>query len=240
MKVKIFANLKKPAVRKALPGLKKILCKNLARPGDGKFDAAFALGGDGWLLKTLSLLSAEKTDIYFFPMGENTFTRGFKISDASKIISGMMKTERYRPPYLKTFTRAFNEIVIKTGKIARCVKYEVTAGRKKFASEGDGIIVATPLGSTAYSAAAGGETLPLGSGKAVITPMISFTGRKKSMLTSLKNRIKIKILEKQGDLWESADGRETAPAGKTTVITSGKAACRIVFPAGGTAKRRKK
>ena len=230
MRIKIFANIKKPAVCGNLAVLRSILREKKIKRNNDEFDTAFVLGGDGWLLKVLSEIFMRKSDIYFFPMGENTFTKGFQISDAEKIASGKIKGVRYAPSYLKSFSPAFNEIIIKTGRFARCMKYEVTADGRKFAAEGDGVIVATPFGSSAYNAAAGGEVLSLGCESAVITPVISFTGRKKSVKVPLKSVIKIRITEKQGDVWEVIDGRESRAARDLTVIKSGKAACGIVFP----------
>ncbi len=239
MKIAIFANTGREKVRKNLVVLKKILKKKgiSVSPRHGgcnisasNFDTAFVLGGDGWLLKTLREVYSKKVSVYFFPMGENTYTRGFKISDVPGIIKASLKTIKYQPPYLKSSMTAFNDIVIKTGKVARTLKYKVTAGKKTIISEGDGVIVATPIGSSAYSLAAGGKILGIGSKKTAVTPLVTFRGDSKSAAVGQSCDIIVKILDKQGDVWEIADGSLIKPAAGTTIITQKKAVCRIIFP----------
>lgn len=231
MKIAVFANTGRTKVRKNLVLLKKILKKEGVEIKASGFDTAFVLGGDGWLLKTLRALAEKNVPVYFFPMGENTQTRGFKLSDIPEILNGSLKTLEYRPPYLQSSMTAFNDIVIKTGKVARCMKYELRAGKKTMKGEGDGVIVSTPLGSTAYNFAAGGRILPLRSEKTVVTPLAPFRGDKKSMLVEQGRVISFKILEKQGDVWEIADGSLIKPAKTLIKISRKKALCRIVFPA---------
>jgi len=218
MKIAIFANTGREKVRKNLALLKKILKKAEISVTVSKFDTVFVLGGDGWLLKTLR------------EVGENTHNRGFKISDVPEIINGTLKTVKYRPPYLQSSLTAFNDIVIKTGKVARTMKSKVSAGEKIISSEGDGVIVATPIGSAAYSKAAGGKILDINSKKTAVTPLVAFRGDSKGAAVGQSSDIIIKILNKQGDVWEIADGCLIKPAANTTKIIQKKAVCRIIFP----------
>ena len=230
MKIAIFANTGREKVRKNLALLKKILQKAEISVTVSRFDTVFVLGGDGWLLKTLREVHSKKVSVYFFPMGENTHNRGFKISDVPEIIKGTLKTVKYRPPYLQSSLTAFNDIVIKTGKVARTMKSKVTVGEKIISSEGDGVIVATPIGSAAYSKAAGGKILDINSKKTAVTPLVAFRGDSKGTAVGQSSDIIIKILNKQGDVWEIADGCLIKPAAVTTKIIQKKAVCRIIFP----------
>ena len=237
MKIAIFANTGRAKVRKNLAVLKKLLKKAGITVSSchgalsaSNFDTAFVLGGDGWLLKTLREVYLKKVSVYFFPMGENTHNKGFKISDVPGIIKGTLKTVKYRPPYLQSSMTAFNDIVIKTGKVARTMKSKVTAGKRTISSEGDGVIVATPIGSSAYSLAAGGKILGLESRKTAVTPLVAFRGDSRGILAGQSQNITVKILNKQGDVWEIADGCLIKPAAMTTKITQKKAVCFIIFP----------
>jgi len=87
------------------------------------------------------------------------------------------------------------------------------------------------LGSTAYNLAAGGKSLPLGSKKTAVTPILTFRGNSKGMLAGDKLNISVNILSKQGDVWEIADGCLIKPAASLTKISRKKASCRIIFPA---------
>ncbi|MEA2082371.1 MAG: hypothetical protein U9O97_06490 [Elusimicrobiota bacterium] len=230
MKIAIFANMGRKKVIKNLANLKKLLKKAGISVSVSNFDTAFVLGGDGWLLKTLREVYLKKVSVYFFPMGENTHNKGFKISDMAGILNGTLKTAEYTPPYLQSSMTAFNDIVIKTGKVARTMKYKVTAGKKTMISEGDGVIVATPIGSGAYNMAAGGKILGIGSRKTAITPLVAFRGDSKGTTIGQKQNITVKILNKQGDVWEIADGCLIKPAATITRIIQKQAVCRIVFP----------
>jgi len=223
MKIKIFANTAKEKVKRNLPVLKNRL-KGLKTVVTGSgYEAAFVLGGDGFLLKVLSEIYLKSVSIYFFPMGENTATKGFKLSDIKKIVSGKIAATEYLPLFLRTDLPAFNDIVIKTGQVARTLKYEIKTGGKKFLSEGDGVIVSTPLGSTAYNFAAGGPVVPLEQNAVIVTPLLSFKGFSHSIVVPAAQKIKIKILNKQGDVWEIHDGRNIKPAKNNLVISAGTA-----------------
>ncbi|MFH1957877.1 MAG: hypothetical protein ABIJ15_05330 [bacterium] len=230
MKIRIFANTRKEKVKKNLPILEKRLKGLKADVTGGVFEAAFVLGGDGFLLKVLSEIYRKKVSVYFFPLGENTAIKGFKLTDVKKIITGEIPKTEYFPPFLMTESPAFNEIVIKTGQVARTIKYEVCLAGKKIASEGDGVIISTPLGSTAYNFAAGGPAVPLEQDAVIITPLLSFTGFSRSIVVPPAQRIKIKILHRQGDVWEIHDGRQSIAAKKNTEIRTGTSLCRIIFP----------
>jgi len=226
MKIKIFANTRKEKVKKNLPIFEKRLKGMTGRV----FDTAFVLGGDGFLLKVLSEIYRRKVNIYFFPLGENTAIEGFKLTNVKKIIEGKIPKTEYFPPFLMTGSPAFNEIVIKTGQVARTLKYEVCLAGKKFVSEGDGVIISTPLGSTAYNFAAGGPIVPLEQAAVIITPLLSFTGFSRSIVVPPSQTIKIKILNRQGDVWEIHDGRQSRAVNKNTEIRTGTSLCRIIFP----------
>lgn len=230
MKIAIFANTGREKVRKNLIDLRKILKNSGISVSRSEFDTAFVLGGDGWLLKTLREVYSKKVSVYFFPMGENTHTGGFRIGDTPGLITNTLKTLKYRPPYLQSSMIAFNDIVIKTGKVARTMKYRVTAGKKSISSEGDGVIVATPIGSTAYNKAAGGKALALESKKTAITPLLAFRGDGKGIIIGQNHTITVEILSKQGDVWEIADGCLIKPALPLTKINRKTAMCRIIFP----------
>ncbi len=230
MKIKIFANTKKEKVRKSLPKLKKIVGKSKTAATAGNFDTAFVLGGDGWLLKTLAEVYKNETDIFFFPMGENTQTVGFNLKEAKKIISGNLKTEVYHPLFLCGRHIAFNDIVIKTGKVARTIKCRLKARKEVFEWEGDGAIISTPLGSTAYNFAAGGPVVEKKIDAVVVTPMMSFVGLSQSIVFPFSKPLEISIIEKQGDVWEIYDGTEIKPAAAKIKIVAKRSACKIHFP----------
>ena len=134
-----------------------------------KADLAIVLGGDGTLLKTARRMSRKKILI----LGVNFGTLGFltectptKMHDClKKIFKNQYETDRrsilrvtiYRDgKKIETFL-ALNDAVINQGAFARLIKMDLEIDSRKVVKvKADGIIVATPTGSTAHSLSAGG------------------------------------------------------------------------------------
>ncbi|MCD6423362.1 MAG: NAD(+)/NADH kinase [Elusimicrobia bacterium] len=223
--IKIFANRKLERVRKVLPQVKKIL-KNFKT---SLKKAYFVFGGDGFLLKTLSEIYTREAKVYFFPLGENSGIKGFKLKEIEKILENKIKTRKIKLPYLVAQRhRAFNDIVIRTGKIARTAKFKISCGRKEIFFEGDGVIISTPLGSGAYNFAAGGPQISIEKIATIITPLVVFKGWGKSIVTK-EDSVNVEILKKQGDVWICFDGRNFIPVEKRVKIRRKISKCEFVL-----------
>ena len=132
-------------------------------------DLSIVLGGDGTLLKTARRLSRKKTLI----LGVNFGNLGFltechpdrMYETLEKIFKGdyhvdkrsMLRVTVYRQgKKLDTFL-ALNDGVINQGAFARLIKMDLEVDNRKLVKvKADGLIVATPTGSTAHSLSAGG------------------------------------------------------------------------------------
>jgi len=223
--IKVFANKKLARVRKVLPQVQKIL-KNSKAPFK---KACFVFGGDGFLLKTLSEIYGKSEEVYFFPLGENSGIKGFKVGEIEKILKNKIKTKKKKLPYLAASGfRAFNDIVIKTGKIARTAKFKISCGKRKIFFEGDGVVISTPLGSGAYNFAAGGPRVNVEKTATIVTPLVVFRGWKKSIITK-EDSVNVEILKKQGDVWICFDGRNFILVEKRVKIKRKISKCEFVL-----------
>jgi NAD+ kinase len=134
-----------------------------------KTDLVIVMGGDGTLLKTARKMPRKKTPI----LGVNFGTLGFltecipdKMHEAlKKIFKGQYNLDRrsllrvtiyWQGKKIKTFL-ALNDAVINQGAFARLIKIDLEINNRKVASiKADGLIIATPTGSTGHSLSAGG------------------------------------------------------------------------------------
>lgn len=146
-------------------------------------DVLICFGGDGTLLH-----AARDATLHNVPvMGVNMGSVGFmaelersELSLLSKLAEGKYRTEErmmlqvrlLRGEKVLMEDLALNDAVISKGSIARVAELEVRANDVLVTSlTGDGIIVASPTGSTAYSMSAGGPIVEPTSREIIVTPV---------------------------------------------------------------------
>lgn len=104
---------------------------------------------------------------------------------------------------------ALNDIVIHTAGLARISTYQISMDGAFFVDlKADGILVASPTGSTAYSLAAGGPIVDPKTHLMVITPICAQHTVYKPMVVSDQTEVKIEVIYKNSDLLLTADGQE--------------------------------
>ncbi|QJE95599.1 NAD(+)/NADH kinase [Luteolibacter luteus] len=160
-------------------------------------DVIAVLGGDGTMLNAVAKLGPTDKPV----AGINIGTLGFLTSCtddevelfADTLLSGDYKTSRRTllcadvkgvDGSLKTFM-ALNEIVLARGQTGRLISLTAYIdGDLLNRYKADGLIVATPTGSTAYSLSAGGPLISPSAGAFVITPICPHTLSQRSLVIS--------------------------------------------------------
>ena len=102
-----------------------------------------------------------------------------------------------------------NDAVITKGAIARVVRLQVTAGTENIGRfSGDGVIVATPTGSTGYSLSAGGPIVEPTAQNFVISPICAHTGFPTSFVLSATGHVTVSSAEqgRNKQIFLSVDG----------------------------------
>ncbi len=135
-------------------------------------DLAIIIGGDGTMLNVARRLAPHSVPL----IGVNLGRRGF-LTDIPKdsvldslaaVLDGDFRSERRtmlnvelrRDEGVVHTASALNDVVVNKGQLARLIEFEVHVdGEFVSNTRGDGIIVATPTGSTAYALSAGGPIL---------------------------------------------------------------------------------
>lgn len=192
------------------------------RFGDvGETDAEIivALGGDGHMLATLRRRMADRKPVY----GMNRGTIGFLMNDFAEdgLLERLAKAEtvRIRPLLMRAQTlsgateerRAINEVSLlrQTAQTARI--RVIVDGKERMADLAcDGVLVATPAGSTAYNLSAHGPILPIGARLLALTPISAFRPRRwRGALLAQNANVRFEVLEpKLRPVSASADNLE--------------------------------
>jgi NAD+ kinase len=181
--------------------LKKKLLRIYKNNSAKKSDVIVVAGGDGYMLTVLKKYVAFKKPFY----GINCGTYGFlmnkyvsenlekKISRAKKTKINPLQIDNYKNKFSKKNLIAVNEIsLFRQTKQTASLKLEI--GKKTLIKKliGDGVLISTPAGSTAYNLSVHGPILSLNSGKLAITPISPFRPRRwKGKVVSNISKIKL-------------------------------------------------
>jgi len=189
-------------------------------------DIGIVLGGDGTMLRASSLVADDGVPVLGINLGSLGFLSPFDPSEAQRALEdalagGLRIEERLRMCVTltlsdgSTLTRnGLNEAVIHQGARARLVELEARVdGQLITAYRADGLIVATPTGSTAYSLAAGGPILMPGLGAFSITPICAHALTNRPLAVSQETTVSIQIprLSLSHDVMLTVDGAWVQP-----------------------------
>lgn len=232
-KIVIFANSTKPEVvsvaremqdyfeKKDLTVVKTDLSsdlKDLSIPAPDA-DLAISLGGDGTVLTCAYILKG--TGIPLIPVKTGTFGyitdtqaseykavfEAFVSGKTGTIARMMLDTSVERAGKVCFSTTVLNDVALTAASRARMVRLGLDIDGVNAAElKGDGILIATPTGSTAYSLAAGGPVLDASLQGIVINPVCPFTMSSRPLVVGSDKDITIRIPKQPGRLSLTADG----------------------------------
>lgn len=209
------------ALRKesAPPGIHSAANDKIFAPPD--LFCLFVLGGDGTFLSAarwigdlnIPVLGVKFGEIGFLAetAAENLFTAAEKIIDGDYTINRRMrlKVDVVREKKTIISEPVLNDIVINRGALARLADVETHINDHYLTTfRSDGLIVATPTGSTAYSLAAGGPVIHPDVPGIIITPICPFTLTNRPLIVPDSIRITLKLAQGASDIKLTFDGQE--------------------------------
>ncbi len=206
-----------------------IMEKNLIPLPKFKVDVILAFGGDGTFLRTFRALKKNIPVI-----GINCGRLGYILDLDSKTIEKELPAILNGGYYFEKRTRlqsevdgkklpfALNEVAIVPEMAGRLIKYNLQIDGELRREEGsDGIIVATPTGSTGHSLSAGGPIIRGNAKVLVITPINPINWSDRPMVLDDDAIVKVKRIVKEG-FEVIIDGQERFPMERQAVIKRGK------------------
>ena len=121
----------------------------------------------------------------------------------------MLRVELYAGGDLKSFCYALNDAVISNGSVSRIIDMELSENGHPVATyRADGLIVATPTGSTAYSMSAGGAIVDPSVPCFCVTPICPHSFAARPLIFSDRSSLEIRnICAREKMLYLTVDGR---------------------------------
>ncbi|MDG1254068.1 MAG: NAD(+) kinase [Glaciecola sp.] len=175
-------------------------------------DLAIVVGGDGNMLGAARVLARFPIHV----IGVNRGNLGFLTDidpetiteDLDAIFAGkgiieqrfLLEVDVFRHESLKSTNVAVNEVVLHHGKVAHMMEFEVDVnGRFMFSQRSDGLIIATPTGSTAYSLSGGGPILMPSLNALTLVPMFPHTLTSRPIVVDADSKINLRVSKVNSD-----------------------------------------
>lgn len=192
---------------------------------DDDVDLAFSLGGDGTVLFSARLVAGRRIPILAVNIGDFGFITEVAKDEWESAFHGyldgtidlsariMLQVEIRRNggetsgPY-----NALNDVVVGSRNISKVMKLGVRVSDTPLGRyRADGLIVATPTGSTAYSMAAGGPILMPEMEAMVLNPICPFTLSNRPLVIPGSEYILVEVEEQRLEIVLTLDGQTTVP-----------------------------
>ena len=228
-KVKIVIDKRKSHSRKTLRVVRRVIVNNGFTISE-KPDFIIALGGDGTLLAAANLYGKKQIPILGVNIGGLGFLTDVTYQQLTDTLTEI-KEKKYRiekrmvvrARFDQKVLYALNDLIVCTRIPGRVVEFSAVINKEyicRFIA--DGIIIATPTGSTAYSLATGGPILLPHTEAIIVTPISPHTLSVRPIVLPPDTKIEIEVGEK-GKALLVADGQRKKLIKTGHVIRFGKA-----------------
>jgi len=195
---------------------------------DGRFgrapepaDLVVVLGGDGTLLAAVRALGGREIPILGVNIGFLGFLTEIPLAELFSTLERIreegwtvdprttLEGEVVRQGRAIQRFRVLNDVVFNKGALARISDLEVRVDGAYLTNyRGDGLIVATPTGSTAYSLSAGGPIVQPQVPALVLSPICPHTLTQRPILLPDTCRVEVRLASKNGEVFLTLDGQE--------------------------------
>lgn len=165
-------------------------------------DMIIAVGGDGTILRTQNFISSKRIPVFGINMGTVGFLTEIDPEDTfgalKEVLSGNYFVEKRTQLQIwqnQKIHSALNEVVLMTRRPAKMLHIQISVD-EEVAEElrADGVIIATPSGSTAYSMSAGGPIVDPRVEAFIIVPICPFKLGARPTVVPNESQIKVKLL----------------------------------------------
>ncbi|MDP9267298.1 MAG: NAD(+)/NADH kinase [Acidobacteriota bacterium] len=182
------------------------------------------LGGDGTMLAAARSVSQAGIPILGVNLGSLGFLTEVRLEELEATLDAlthhqcvidaraMLHCQLVRGGKCVAAYEALNDIVVNKAALARMVDFDVYVNQQFVSNyKADGVIVATPTGSTAYSLAAGGPILTPDVDAFVITPVSPHALTNRPLVVPDRSEIMIEVQQPQEEAYLTVDGQTGGP-----------------------------
>lgn len=210
-------------------------------------DLAIVIGGDGAMLHVCRIVAPYLIPVIGVNLGRVGFLTDISVDNMVEDIAAVLKGESTLE--LRTMLNckimdqdnnelacypALNDIVLERGRLGRLIDYEVYVDEKlTIRSRGDGMIFATPTGSTAYALAAGGPVLTPNLDVVVAVPICPQSLSFRPLVIDAQSKIELKPLNVENiEVFVSMDGvlEHRIKVGESLFIEKSQTSVRLIHP----------
>ncbi len=194
------------------------------RPLGDWSDLMVVLGGDGTLLSAARRTAGVAAPIFGVNLGHLGFLTEAELPELypalSDVLEGryiiderlMIRVELIRDGLVQANLLALNEAVVGKGPHARLIEVEAYVDGLQVATyPSDGLIIATPTGSTAYSLSAGGPIVHPNLDVVLLTPICPHALYARAVAVDAESRIKVFVVGEHENTRLTVDGQDGAP-----------------------------
>ncbi|MBN1280781.1 MAG: NAD(+)/NADH kinase [Candidatus Thermoplasmatota archaeon] len=201
-----------------------------------KADLVVTIGGDGTILAAMSEIDKPVFAINSGGMGFLSEVESkYALEGLKHIIEGRYNVEERAKLKITMDGRrlpdATNEVTIQTARIAKILYLKIFVENELIESMGaDGVIIATPTGSTSYSLSVGGPIMDPAVNAMIIAPLAAFKLSARPWIIPLERKVEVRLLPKSKETNLVVDGRFLAPVTQDSdiVITGSEKKARFI------------
>lgn len=209
----------------------------------GTVDMVLSIGGDGTFLRTAAWVADTQTPILGINTGHLGYLAPLAVDDApafvDRLIAGDYTVEgrsliQVLSPATGGWPYALNEVAVTKDDSSSMISARaVLDGQELGTYKADGLIMATPTGSTAYSLSAGGPVVQPSAPVWLFTPIAAHSLAVRPVVTGHEGTVTITADGRGHSFRLVVDGRYTTlPMGTTVVLQRAPFQVRVVLPAG--------
>jgi len=203
-----------------------------------RVDVVIVVGGDGTFLRVSRELAHMDLPILGVNMGHKGFLAEIEVPELEQYLELLIEGDyllgermmlqadviRRGQPY-KSFI-SLNDVIISRGPFSRIIRLNTYVNDDFLECyPGDGMIIASPTGSTGYSLSAGGPILNPMLKALVITPICPHLLYQRSVVVHMEDLVTVNVATKQGEVFLTFDGQEGFALQYQDVIKVQKASC---------------
>ena len=236
LKIALFVRDSSPRIQKVVAEIRDLLsareevtlCEPILSPESSsenlEAELLIVLGGDGAILNASRMLGTHQIPILGINLGRLGFLADMQPEDIRRNIETICRNEYQVVEHLMiecchrrkdgTESRflALNELVVVAGASLRIIDIDLLIDGDKVATfSGDGLIVSTPIGSTAHSLSAGGPILRQTLDALVVTPICPHTLTNRPLVDSAECEFLLRFKKVNEGVTAVIDGQVTSP-----------------------------